>query len=136
MFKYPITHEEAATLTYGQFMSKRRYDPKCCAFRVWSPGRGSMDSQCSRKPGHGPGELYCKQHAEAVAPTKPPKPPKKSYLDLLYDNNKVLEERVRVLEAAIRLHRAACMADYAMPDGVAAVPGGEDYDRALWSALE
>lgn len=42
----------------------RKFNPERCAeFMVgWSP------MQCKRKPGHGPGGLYCKQHGERYAP--------------------------------------------------------------------
>jgi hypothetical protein len=36
-------------------------DPTSCIEEVWSPG---YPQQCSRKRGHGPDGLYCKQHAK------------------------------------------------------------------------
>jgi hypothetical protein len=41
---------------------ERRYkDPTRCIEEVWSPG---YPQQCSRKRGHGPDGLHCKQHAK------------------------------------------------------------------------
>lgn len=63
----PATKAEAAKLTYGLPSARRAYDPAKCCKGVWSGGRASMQSQCSRKPGFGPDGLYCKQHdPEAV----------------------------------------------------------------------
>lgn len=45
----------------------KAFDPTQCAGRAWG---GWAFMQCSRKPGHGLGGLFCKQHARAypVAP--------------------------------------------------------------------
>lgn len=37
------------------------YDPTRCAESV---SRNYVNEQCSRRRGHGPGELFCKQHAK------------------------------------------------------------------------
>lgn len=37
------------------------YDPKQCAEEVWGDW---ISYQCSRKPGHGKDDLFCKQHAK------------------------------------------------------------------------
>jgi len=39
-------------------------DPKHCIEQVWGEQRGATGHQCQRKRGHGPGGLYCKQHAK------------------------------------------------------------------------
>jgi len=43
----------------------RPEDSTCCIEEVW-PSRacGLIPHQCSRKRGHGPDGLYCKQHAK------------------------------------------------------------------------
>ena len=41
-------------------------DPECCVRSVWRP-RDWHAFQCNRKRGHGPGGLYCKQHAAMIA---------------------------------------------------------------------
>lgn len=66
MIKPPRTKEEAQKLTYGWYFNQRSYCESKCAWRVWRTGRWSYDYQCSRKPGHGPDDLYCKQHAKMV----------------------------------------------------------------------
>ena len=46
-------------------------DQTRCIERVWSGSTLMGDHQCSRKRGHGPGGLYCKQHdPEAVKKRK------------------------------------------------------------------
>lgn len=37
-------------------------DVVCCIEKVYPPGRWMSSKQCSRKRGHGPDGLYCKQH--------------------------------------------------------------------------
>ena len=65
----PITLEEAMRKAYcgprqpvGSF-----YGPERCAFTVAQRFRVGV-KQCSRRPGHGPANLYCKQHARMVKP--------------------------------------------------------------------
>jgi hypothetical protein len=51
---------------YGQWAGNPRgtaYNPEKCAHEVHSPD-GWRWYQCSRKNGHGPDELFCKQHAK------------------------------------------------------------------------
>lgn len=36
-----------------------------CAYPVRRPGR-AIATQCEKSPGHGPGGLYCKQHAKKI----------------------------------------------------------------------
>ena len=68
MFDPPTTKTEAAAYRYSQWIGEpqgRDFDHECCAYEVSNP-TGWAGYQCSRKPGHGPGELYCKQHAQMV----------------------------------------------------------------------
>ena len=63
---HEMTTEELKAYTYGPDWMKRFYRRFKCAAAV-SDGRGTVTfSQCSRKPGHGPGGLYCKQHAKRL----------------------------------------------------------------------
>lgn len=65
----PKTLEEAREYRYNKWRGNPRgyaYNPKYCAFEVWSAGRGSLPDQCCRTNGHGPAELYCKQHEKRV----------------------------------------------------------------------
>ena len=39
-------------------------DPTHCIEEVWLSGSSWIPYQCSRKRGHGPDGLYCKQHAK------------------------------------------------------------------------
>jgi len=57
----PRTKEEAEKRRYGQWAGSKgyAYNPQFCAASVWDNIR---TNQCSRKPGHGPDGLYCKQH--------------------------------------------------------------------------
>jgi hypothetical protein len=69
MFHTPRTAAEAAKITYGRIDSLRRgnkYNPNHCAYEVSEPPWYIDSHQCSRKSGHGSGQLYCKQHAAIV----------------------------------------------------------------------
>ena len=49
---------------YGQWSGNPRgvpYNPEHCVEGVWGD---YIERQCSRKKGHGPDGLYCKQHAK------------------------------------------------------------------------
>lgn len=51
---------------YGQWAGRSkgtREDPTKCIAEVW-PSSGWIPYQCTRKRGHGPDGLYCKQHAK------------------------------------------------------------------------
>ena len=61
----PLTKAAAKLTRYGT-RKGMRYSDKYCAYEVWSKD-GWSAYQCSRKPGHGPDELYCKQHATKLA---------------------------------------------------------------------
>lgn len=66
MFNPPKTRAEAEARRYGQWAGNPngyRFKPSRCACEVSSK---YLLVQCSRKPGHGPDELYCKQHAKKV----------------------------------------------------------------------
>jgi len=63
----PKTKEEAAAKRYGAWAGRPKgyaFKSEQCAFEVMS--EGWTFHQCSRKPGHGPDSLYCKQHAQKV----------------------------------------------------------------------
>lgn len=60
MFDAPKTKEEAKKRKYGRH-NNRVFVPNRCAFEVF---HGWSYSQCRRKPGHGPDQLYCKQHSK------------------------------------------------------------------------
>jgi len=49
--------------TYGMHSHKRKHDASLCAQEVWPKDGIWWPHQCSRKPGHGLGGLFCKQHA-------------------------------------------------------------------------
>lgn len=69
MIDAPRTADEAAKIIYGYRDSFRRgaaYNPSRCAYEVSDPPWYLDYYQCSRKPGHGPDGLYCKQHAKKV----------------------------------------------------------------------
>jgi hypothetical protein len=63
MINYPKTREEAEKRTYG---FGTHYRPDYCVQHVHDDF-GVGFHQCCRKPGHGPGELYCRQHAKMIA---------------------------------------------------------------------
>ena len=64
----PTTIEEARKKTYGFSFQNFPYVEGKCAFSVMEGGRGGGIHQCAKKNGHGPGDLYCKQHARKVDP--------------------------------------------------------------------
>lgn len=52
---------------YGQWAGNpkgMKERPEDCIWEVWPSGRMMIPYQCSRKRGHGPDGLYCKQHAK------------------------------------------------------------------------
>lgn len=66
MLHKPKTKKEAYKYRYGTWAgnpSGDRYDPNRCAAEVVDDW---CHFQCSRKNGHGPDGLYCKQHAKMV----------------------------------------------------------------------
>uniref|UniRef100_A0A6H2A3R7 Uncharacterized protein n=1 Tax=viral metagenome TaxID=1070528 RepID=A0A6H2A3R7_9ZZZZ len=63
---YPKTLEEARAYRYNQWAGNPKgwpYQGGRCAYEVW---RNILGYQCSRKNGHGPSGLYCKQHAKKL----------------------------------------------------------------------
>lgn len=63
----PMTKEEAQAhiyKAYGGIYKGRPYIEDQCAAEVWPDDWGPF--QCSHKNGHGPGGLYCKQHAKIL----------------------------------------------------------------------
>lgn len=66
MLDYPKTIEEARKYKYHQWAGNPKgqpYKDGCCAYEVWS---NIFSYQCSRKNGHGPNGLYCKQHVKKI----------------------------------------------------------------------
>ena len=59
MINKPKTRAEAQEMNYGTWAAK--YTPMRCAYLICE---GAFTCQCWKKPGHGPGKLYCKQHAD------------------------------------------------------------------------
>jgi len=66
MLNPPKTRKDAQSRRYGASWREQRYDPTRCAHSVREQGRWPIFHQCTRKPGHGPAGLYCRQHAEIV----------------------------------------------------------------------
>lgn len=69
MLDPPKTKKEAQQYRYNKWAGNpqgRAYNPTQCVYEVHESGRGYMFYQCSRKSGHGPDNLYCKQHAKMV----------------------------------------------------------------------
>lgn len=69
MFDPPTTSEEVAQHKYGRdegIYKPAKYNPLRCAYEVSEPPYYIHSAQCLRKPGHGPGQLYCKQHAKKI----------------------------------------------------------------------
>lgn len=69
MFNPPKTIEEAKAYKYNEWAGNPKgmpYREKECAYEVWPSSGGFLPYQCSRKNGHGPAELYCKQHTKMV----------------------------------------------------------------------
>ncbi len=68
MLNPPKTLEEAHKTRYNSWAGNPKgtlYKDKYCAYDVWL-STGWTSHQCSRKNGHGPAGLYCKQHAKMV----------------------------------------------------------------------
>lgn len=57
----PRNLEEAKKYRYGVW-SLRHYVPDICAEEI-RDGIDCDSRQCTRKPGHGPDKIFCKQHA-------------------------------------------------------------------------
>ena len=60
MINPPRTKEEAAKRRFRIGIVTGFQDPGCCS---WECASGV---QCYRKPGHGPANLYCAQHAKMI----------------------------------------------------------------------
>lgn len=68
MLRYPKTVKEAKAHRYHKWAGNPKgcgYNEKRCAYEVF--GDFCVSYQCSRKNGHGPDKLYCKQHAKMVS---------------------------------------------------------------------
>lgn len=69
MLDKPKTKDEARKYRYfkwGGNPNGNQYAEGYCAMEVWQIGRGMFAYQCSRKNGHGPEGLYCKQHSKKL----------------------------------------------------------------------
>ena len=69
MIDPPLTSADASTRTYGRdtgLYHAAKYTPTRCAYSVSGPSYYISSHQCSKKPGHGPDGLYCKQHAKRI----------------------------------------------------------------------
>lgn len=72
MLNTPKTLEEAKAYKYTKWSANligNPYNESFCAYEVWPQTTSCFPYQCSRKNGHGPAGLYCKQHAKMVDPT-------------------------------------------------------------------
>lgn len=66
MSHQPTSLKDAKTHRYGKWAghpSGNPYIEKRCAAHIMTGGRGSLPTQCSSTPGHGPDGIYCKVHA-------------------------------------------------------------------------
>jgi hypothetical protein len=64
----PTNLADAKKRRYGAWAgdpSGNAYSPERCAYSVWSKFTVG-GHQCSRINGHGPAELYCRQHAKIM----------------------------------------------------------------------
>lgn len=68
MLNPPKTPLQASLYRYMTPTALVPYAPERCAFELIANNRGGWPyfRQCRRKPGHGAGGLYCKQHAKRV----------------------------------------------------------------------
>ena len=68
MIEKIMTLEQARNYRYSAWACNPegvKYNEKKCAAEVWGVwGHWYYSRQCSRKNGHGPDNLYCKQHAK------------------------------------------------------------------------
>ena len=67
--KEPRTKEDARKHRYRTWAGNPKGEPYIesrCVCDVSDGGRSVLSHQCYRKPGHGPDNLYCKQHAAKV----------------------------------------------------------------------
>ena len=70
MTNAPKTLKETMRYRYGIYPGDtkgHKYKNDFCAYAIWrSSGWPPALYQCSRKNGHGPDGLYCKQHSKKV----------------------------------------------------------------------
>jgi hypothetical protein len=68
MLAHPRTRGQAEKHRYnvwGGNPKGNQYYPERCAEEI-TEINGWLSYQCTRKPGHGPAKLYCKQHAKKL----------------------------------------------------------------------
>lgn len=66
MPKYPKSREEARKMRYGAcrgYPNGLPYNDSICVYPVLYRG---VFHQCYHKPGHGPDDLYCRQHEKML----------------------------------------------------------------------
>jgi hypothetical protein len=63
---YPTTLEEARKMRYGTWYSSPYRGGRCSAPIPYRAISAKTRWQCSRRNGHGPGGLYCRQHARMI----------------------------------------------------------------------
>jgi len=62
-----MTKSKTVIRMYGQWAGNPigfPENPDDCIEEVWNQCGGYVSGQCSRKRGHGPGGLYCRQHGK------------------------------------------------------------------------
>jgi hypothetical protein len=67
MLSAPKTLLEAKSYKYSVWAGNSKglpYKPEKCAYEIF---RDYVGRQCARSNGHGPENLYCKQHAKMVS---------------------------------------------------------------------
>lgn len=63
----PLAVERLVLRRYGEWAGNPKGFPEdvaCCVEEVRAAGAWPHYHQCNRKRGHGPGGLYCRQHAK------------------------------------------------------------------------
>ena len=112
--KCPKTIEEAKAYRYGKWCGSNgfAYDQNRCAYEPCGTSRGSLPSQCRKKPGNGPAGLYCSVHAKKIEEDSKPLVPYRSnpYLRQVSQKAvyKVMLGLVRLNQPSICRHLAAC----------------------------
>lgn len=72
MYELPMNISQARIYRYNVHTDKpggEDFKESQCAYEVVGAHKDGVANQCSRLPGYGPGELWCKQHARSIAKT-------------------------------------------------------------------
>jgi hypothetical protein len=83
---------------YGVSGRKCEEDPTRCAELVWTNDRWPTCNQCTRKRGHGPDGLYCKQHDPAAVQARREEA-SRAYQEKMDRQNRPFRERVHFRRA-------------------------------------